>query len=279
MPFMNIRSFTAMSPVLRRFDPIMRFAQLVMSIVMVLLCVPHASLAQAGERALVIVPSRDFLSMKSKPTGYRLLEVAQAWDTFKKAGMSVDLACNGGGRPAVDTAGCALDSIALMLRSDTAFQHALSRMQSIALAKPERYTVAFFTGGLGALWDYIEIADFTRVASAVHARGGILATVGAGAAVLLTVKGAKDTTLAFGARLTCVSDEEVELDGFSNDVPYLLETALRRGGASYFRLPPHTENTIVEDRLITGQNAESARETARTVLEKLKLMRGNHKRK
>jgi putative intracellular protease/amidase len=234
--------------------------------------------AQSGERALVVVTSRDFMTTRSRPTGYRLVEVIHAWDVFRRAGMLVDIASGRGGKVPADSTGYAPeDSAAQRVDADQDFRRALTKTKSIALLKPEEYSVVLFIGGHGALWEFLEDPVFAKVAGAVHDRGGILATIGHGAAVLLTTKTPAGASILPGTRLTCTSDEEERKDGFAVDIPYFLESALRRGGAIHYRDAVHTVNVVAEDRVITGQNSESARETVNSVVLKLTLMRAAEK--
>lgn len=243
--------------------------------VLISLLSPGPVMAQTGARALIVMTSRDFMGSRTRPTGYRLAEVVQAWDVFRQSGMQVDFASGRGGRPPADTTGFVLsDSAAQRFFSDTAAVHALAESQQIALVKPDRYDIVLFAGGHGALWEFLEDPQFAKVAGAIHAQGGILATVGHGAAVLLTTMTSSGSSILARARITCTSDEEEGLDGFENDLPYYLETAARRSGAIHFRDAPHAVNVVAEDRLITGQNSESARETASSAVLKLRITRG-----
>ena len=74
------------------------------------------------------------------------------------------------------------------------------------------------------------------------------------------------------SRLCLYADEEEEADRYTAHVPYLLETALRRSGAVYFRDKKHTPNVVAEDNLLTAQNAESARMLAEQIVLKLHRM-------
>ena len=236
---------------------------------------PAPVTAQTDAHALIVMTSRDYMLSRDRRTGVRLAEVVQAWDVFHQAGLHVDFASGRGGRPPVDTAGAAVtDSAAQRFLADTAALRGFTEAQSIALVNPELYDIVLFAGGHGALWEFLEDPQFANVARAVHARGGIIATVGHGAAVLLTTTTSSGASILGRARITCTSDEEEVLDGFENDLPYYLETAARRSGAIHFRDAPHAVNVVAEDRLITGQNSESARETASSAVLKLRILRG-----
>jgi putative intracellular protease/amidase len=228
---------------------------------------------QSAPRALIVMTSRDVMISKNRATGYRLAEVAQVWNVFHRAGIRMTFASARGGRVTPDSTGfSAGDSVAQRFTADTAVQRALQETRAIGLLKPESFDVVLYIGGHGALWEFLEDPVFATVASAIHGRGGVLATIGHGAAVLLTTTMPSGASILSNAKLTSSSDEEEERDGFDHDIPYFLETALRRGGSTYYRASAHSSNVVADDRLITGQNSESARETAENVVLKLKRM-------
>jgi putative intracellular protease/amidase len=150
---------------------------------------------------------------------------------------------------------------------------ALDGSIAIAQADTAAYDIVVFLGGHPALWDFLEDPLFARLAGIVYERGGIVATLGQGAAVLLTATRRDGSSFVMRARLTSASDEEEDLGGFQDLLPYYLETALRRGGAVHYRDAAHVPNVVADDRLITGQNSESAAWLARSVVEKLALLR------
>lgn len=230
--------------------------------------------AQPAPRVLLVTSSRDYLNSRNKPAGYPLVEAVRLWDAFQQAGYTVEFASRNGGRAAADTTGVACaDSAALRFFASEQAMAALNASIAIAQVDTAAYDIVVFLGGHPALWDFLEDPLFSRLAGIAYERGGIVATLGQGAAVLLTTTLRNGASIVSRARLTCTSDEEEDAGGFQYDIPYYLETALRRGGAIHYRDAANVPNVVAEDRLITGQNSESVRWLARSVIEKMTRIR------
>ncbi len=72
--------------------------------------------------------------------------------------------------------------------------------------------------------------------------------------------------LVEGRRLTGYAWIEEVLAGVASKVPYNAEQEMKRRGARYEKaLLPFTSNVVVDGRLATGQNPQSAKATAEQV--------------
>ena len=70
-------------------------------------------------------------------------------------------------------------------------------------------------------------------------------------------------------QLTCFTNEEEKMVQKDKLVPFMLESKLRQLGAYFNEAAPWNENVIVDSNLITGQNPESSKKLAETVIKKL----------
>jgi putative intracellular protease/amidase len=93
------------------------------------------------------------------------------------------------------------------------------------------------------------------VAAVCHAPAALLSATDQGAPL---VKGKRVTGFANS------EEEAVELTGV---VPFLLEDALTRAGGHYEKAADWADFTIVDGRLVTGQNPASSASAARAVLD------------
>jgi len=85
----------------------------------------------------------------------------------------------------------------------------------------------------------------------------IVSAVCHGPSAFLGVTLADGSPLIRGRKLTAFSDAEE--DGYADkDVPFDLEAALRDEGALYEATDPWQPKLVVDGRLITGQNPQSA---------------------
>jgi putative intracellular protease/amidase len=222
-------------------------------------------------RVLIAVTSHDQLGSLGRKTGYWLGEVTHFWKEMIDAGVEVDFVSPKGGAPPVDE-----KSQAPRDRANRAFsEHAPSVAQLAATLTPDavdpaRYDAIYFAGGHGAMWDFPTDSGLTRLAEAIYEKGGVVAAVCHGSAALLNLKRADGKPLVAGQAVTGFANLEERLAGLMKHVPFALEDQLKQKGAAYKRaFLPFTSHVEVGDRLVTGQNPQSARATARAVLELL----------
>ena len=225
-----------------------------------------------GTRALIVVTSRASINGSGASAGCPLMDIVHPFDTFTQVGWRIDIASPRGGEAPVNPASVDTTEprIRQYLRGDTLLKRLLKHTIPSADITPDAYDVIYFAGGHGALWDFLEDQSLGRAAGRIFGKRGILATVGEGAAVLLNTTRGDGTPLYSNARLTCSTDEELEAQGVLREMPYLLESSLRNGGAIHFKTPPFSPNTVVEHRLITGQNSASSPGVAQAVVAKRK---------
>ena len=79
--------------------------------------------------------------------------------------------------------------------------------------------------------------------------------------------GPDGSLLVAGRRITGYSWVEEILAGVAKKVPYNVEQQMQQRGARYEKaLLPFTSNVVVDGRLVTGQNPQSAKATAEQVV-------------
>jgi putative intracellular protease/amidase len=101
---------------------------------------------------------------------------------------------------------------------------------------------------------------------AVYESGGVVAAVCHGPSGLLAIRLSDGTPLVEGKRLAGFTNEEESAAGLTDTVPFLLAVALAALGATHLPGPAFADNVVVDDRLVTGQNPQSATGVARQVV-------------
>ena len=130
----------------------------------------------------------------------------------------------------------------------------------------EAFDAIYFTGGHGVMWDFPDDAGLQRLTREIYQRGGIVSSVCHGYCGLLNTRLDDGRLLVAGRRLTGYSWIEEVLAGVARKVPYNVEEEMKRRGALYERsLLPFTSKVVVDGRLVTGQNPQSAKATAEQV--------------
>ncbi|NRO59383.1 hypothetical protein IMAU30014_02021 [Lactobacillus helveticus] len=77
------------------------------------------------------------------------------------------------------------------------------------------------------------------------------------------------TRFVHGRKLTAFTNDEEALNGLTNDVEFLLEDELDKADASFVKGTAFEPNVVVDDRLITGQNPNSATGVGEAIIKEL----------
>ena len=116
------------------------------------------------------------------------------------------------------------------------------------------------------MWDFPDDSGLHKLTRGIYERGGIVAAVCHGYWGLLNTRLSNGELLVEGRRVTGYSWMEEVLAGVARKVPYNAEEEMRRRGAIYQKgLVPYTSYVVVDGRLVTGQNPQSAKATAEKV--------------
>lgn len=209
------------------------------------------------KRVLFVITSHDTLGQTGRPTGWYLPEVSHVWAPLIDAGYAVDFTSPQGGAAPMDPGSLKREDPLNARFLDEAVGQTTNTLRPSEV-DPSRYAAIYYAGGHGTMWDFPNHADLARVASAIHAQGGVVAAVCHGPAGLVGVTQADGRPLVAGKVVTAFSDAEEAAVGLTGVVPFLLESTLRSLGADV-RPGPKWSDTVHEDgRLITGQNPQSA---------------------
>lgn len=219
------------------------------------------------KRALIVMTSTGTNSASGAATGYDVKEVVQPYYVLLQAGWTVDFASPLGGEAPQYAASIDMNDkrVRFYVEDDTLLQQQLKHTMRSRDVDPARYDAVIFAGGGGALWDFRTDQALGRIASTIFGKRGILAAIGEGAAVFLQTTLTDGVPVYRGIRLTCATDEELDATLGTGNIPVSLETAFREGAAIHFKADPFKPNTVVEHRLITGQNSASSLGVAQAV--------------
>jgi putative intracellular protease/amidase len=148
-----------------------------------------------------------------------------------------------------------------------AFRARLQSTLPIADIDPSQFSVIYFTGGHGVMWDFPNNPDLRRVAETIYNQGGIVSAVCHGVAGLLDLKDEQGQLIIKGKNITGFSDREELFSGMKSQVPFFLEDKLVSQGARYRKgWLPFTSFAITDGRLVTGQNPQSPKAVAEAVM-------------
>jgi putative intracellular protease/amidase len=198
-----------------------------------------------------------------RATGYFFAEVAHPFEVFDAAGVAVEFASPKGGVIPED-AYDENDSADRAFKSSLAYRR-MNRSRRLSSVDVSDYDAIFFPGGLGPMVDIARDADVKLAVARAWSTEKLVGAVCHGPAAFLGVTLENGAPLVRGRRLTSFSKAE-EDDYAKEDVPFVLETALRDAGATYEAAGPWQPKVMVDGRLMTGQNPASAAGLAQAML-------------
>src|SRR6202521_5886642 len=219
-------------------------------------------------RILMVLTSHDQLGNTGLKTGIWLEEFAAPYFVFKDAGVELTLASPKGGPPPIDPKSDVPNNqtpAMARFKQDTAAQKVFSQTAKLADMKAEDFDTVFYPGGHGPMWDLVESADSIALIESFYNSGKPVALVCHSPGVLhrVTYKGAP---IVKGKRVTGFTNGEEEEAHLTNVVPFLVEDELKRLGGIFEKGPNWQPFSIVDGRLITGQNPASSSVSAQALL-------------
>src|SRR5499433_3996649 len=223
-------------------------------------------------KILQVLTSHDQLGNTGRKTGFWLEEGAAPYFVFRDAGVQLTLASPKGGQPPVDPKSDMPENqtpAMARFKKDTAAQKALSQTVKLADVRAEDYDTIFYVGGHGPMWDLAESPVSISLIESFYNSGKPVALVCHAPGVLhrVTYQG---EPIVKGKRVTGFTNGEEEEMQLTNVVPFLVEDELIRLGAIFEKVANWQPFSVVDGRLITGQNPASSTAVAQNLLKQLK---------
>lgn len=220
-------------------------------------------------KILFVVTSHDKLGETGEPTGYYMGEVTHAWKVLKDNGFEIDFVSPKGGE--LPVYGVDLeDAINKEFLENTEYKNKIDNSFTSSQIKAEDYEAIFFAGGHGTMWDFPNNEELAKIASEIYEKGGVVSGVCHGVAGLLNIKLSNGEYLVKGKKVNAFTNEEETEIKLEKIVPFLLEDALIEKGAIFEKSGNWQKHIAVDERLITGQNPQSAYGVGEAMVELLK---------
>jgi putative intracellular protease/amidase len=219
-------------------------------------------------KILMVLTSHDTLGNTGRKTGFWLEEFAAPYFVFRDAGVQLTLASPKGGQPPVDPKSDLPENQTPAMsrfKQDLTAQKALSQTVKLADVKSEDYDTVFYVGGHGPMWDLAESPVSIALLESFYNSAKPIALVCHSPGVLRHVKH-QGAPLVKGKRVTGFTNGEEAAVHLTDVVPFLVEDELTRVGAIFEKLPNWQPFSIVDGRLITGQNPASSTVAAQNLM-------------
>ncbi len=217
-------------------------------------------------KVLIIVTSHGTMGDTGEPTGFFWEELAAPYWALQDAGYQIDIASIQGGEPPADPSSDSADdrpdAVQRFMDSESAMS-ALHNSKKITNVDPADYVALYLPGGHGTMWDFAQSERLGEVVASAFENGAIVGSVCHGPAGLAGATLSNGEPLVRGRKVNSFTDEEEEVAGLTDVVPYLLESRLRDLGAQFEASSnPFQPHAVRDGRLVTGQNPASSDKVA-----------------
>jgi putative intracellular protease/amidase len=219
-------------------------------------------------KILMVLTSHEQLGNTGKKTGFWLEEFAAPYYVFKDAGIDVTIASPKGGQPPIDPKSDLPENQSpaqKRFKQDKAAQLELANTKRLADMKSEDFTTVFYSGGHGPMWDLAEDPVSIALLESFYSSGKTIALVCHSSGALRHVK-SNGAPLVKGKHVTGFTNGEEQDVQLTHVVPFLVEDELLRLGAIFEKIADWQPFSIVDGRLITGQNPASSTVAAQALL-------------
>ncbi len=208
----------------------------------------------------MVLTSHDQLGSTGRKTGFWLEEFAAPYFVFRDAGAELTPASPKGGQPPIDPKSDLPENqtpAMARFKQDERAQKELSQTVKLETIKSEDYDTVFYVGGHGPMWDLAESRVSIALLESFYNSGKVIALVCHSPGVLrhVTYKG---EPLVKGKRVTGFTNGEEEEVQLTHVVPFLVEDELMRLGAIFEKVRDWQPHSVVDGRLLTGQNPASS---------------------
>ncbi|GAA5213459.1 type 1 glutamine amidotransferase domain-containing protein [Corallincola platygyrae] len=225
----------------------------------------------AADKVLMVVTSHSEMGDTGEKTGFWLAELTHPYYALADAGFKVDIVSIKGGKAPVDPRSLdEKDAENARFLADPKLKSAIENTPTLASVNPADYSAVVYAGGHGTMWDFPNNPDVNRVSASIYEKGGVVAAVCHGPAALLDIKLSDGSYLIAGKQVTGFSNLEEEQIKLTEVMPFLLQDQMIERGASFSKAAPWQSKVVVDQRVVTGQNPQSAKLLGEKVAELLK---------
>jgi len=219
---------------------------------------------------LLITTSNFRLGDTLNKTGVWLEDLATPYYVFRDSGEYITIASPKGGQIPLDPV-CRLKveetEDTRRFQADAQAMYHFSHSLPLKELNAKDFDLVLVAGGYGVMWDFPENEEMQHLLNDFISHGKPVGLVGHAVAALIGLTAKNGDPLVKGRAITGFSNREEKLMGVGEDPPFLLETKLLSLGAHYRSGTEFSSYVIVDQNIITGQNPDSALETATRLVE------------
>lgn len=220
------------------------------------------------KKILFVVTSHDKKGSTGEPTGYYLSEVTHPWEILRGAGYEIEFVSPKGGKAPVD--GMDLkDEVNAAFWNNEQERYKVEHTKKPEEINPDDYVAIHYAGGHGAMWDLADNTALASIAAKIYERGGVVSAVCHGPAGLVNIRLSNGQYLVKDKKVNGFTNEEEIAVKLDKVVPFSLEDKLKERGARFEKSGLWQSHAVTDQRLVTGQNPQSAKAVGEAVLAEL----------
>ncbi|TGD57203.1 type 1 glutamine amidotransferase domain-containing protein [Flavobacterium humi] len=220
------------------------------------------------KKILFVVTSHDKKGATGEATGFYLSEVTHPWDVLQQAGYEIDFVSPKGGKAPIDGFDLT-DPVNKKFWDNAQYRSKVENTMKPSDVNPNDYIAIHYAGGHGAMWDFADNKELASLAAKIYENNGVVSAVCHGPAGLVNIKLSNGNYLVDGKKVNGFTNEEEVAVQLDKVVPFALETQLIARGAKFEKSGLWQEHVTVDERLVTGQNPQSAHAVGVAVLKEL----------
>jgi len=206
--------------------------------------------------------------VSSAKIGFWLAELTHPYWHFSERGHTITIASPEGGKgtvdptsdPYSDTSWEKSDLVSKGFLSDKALVEGIENTIPLRDILPEQYDAVHVVGGGGAAVDLYPNAEVKRILEYFWDADKIIGTICHGSIALANIPDKVAGKSATG--FSRVEDAQVEALYGLNFIPNFPQPIMEQAGIQYIHTEPWEVRVVVDGKLITGQNQQSASEYA-----------------
>ncbi len=221
------------------------------------------------KKILIVVTNHATLGDTDQANGTYAVELTHPLDVFIEAGYEYDIASIKGGQAPIYGTEVEGDEINSKILGSKEFQDRFNNTIPVSQLNVNDYDAIYYPGGFGLLSDLATNDEFAKLSAKHYENGGVLGSVCHGPAGFLPITLSNGQSLIANKTVTGFTREE-EIDfGTIDDIPFLLEESLARLATQYSKKQPWQVHVIDDNRVITGQNPQSAHGVGQAIVKRL----------
>ena len=219
----------------------------------------------SSKKVLFVLTSHDKKGETGEATGYYFPELTHPWEVLHDAGYEIDFVSPKGGKAPVEGFNLE-DPVNKKFWEHEEYRKKVETTMQPSQVNPENYVAIHYVGGHGTMWDFADNEEIASMATKIYENHGVISAVCHGPSGLVNIKLSSGKYLVEGKKINSfTNEEEVEVE-LEKVVPYPLETKLIERGAVFEKSAPWEKHVTVDQRVVTGQNPQSAEGVGRALL-------------